>query len=880
MLNFVDNAISRTRQIAYLCAAFSLFLFAGCTLERHVCEADREVDCLVKEASSDPRWALPCFTVEQDSRSRYYDPCDEIRPPMPPDDPSSHRYMHCIDGKTGWPWWGKDGCRLELENPHWRQRLGEYAQLNEKGEVNLSLNSALQVALINSPNLQSQLEEIYLSALDVSTERFRFDVRYFGGNLTRFTHLGGNRAGGDADRVVFGENNTLRTDTDFQISRRFATAGELAVGLANSFVWQFAGPNSESSLSIIDFALAQPLLRGAGRDVALEQLTVAERTLLANLRAFRQYQQGFYTNVAIGELGVSGPERAGGFFGGTGLTGFTGTGSGGFGGVGQATNFGRRLGGNGGGAATGSGFAGGGAGTVGGFVGLLQQLQQIRNSQESLNSSLRALRLLEAHREAGTIDLQQVDQFRQNIETERATLLQAQNGLKRALNSFKTGTLGVPPDLPIALDDSLIRQFQFIDPKMGELQGRISDFREAFGDLPAAPELDELRGALAKLAELHDAAKEQLAIVDDDLTKTRTNAASRTQTMDASESKTFQGELDRLAQSVNELKTRLATTQTLLHNLRTSLAHATREESADQLAVAAMEMAQVIDEASLVQARARLELVTVDPIELAPKTALAIARGNRLDWMNNRAALVDTWRLIAFNADALQSDLDVVFSGDIQTTGDNPLKFDGHRGRLSVGLEFDGPFDRRLERNTFRSVLIDYQRDRRRLIQYEDNVHATLMDSLWTLEELRLNLEIQRRAVAIAIRRVDQTREVLNEPPEGAEAELGPTASLNLISALSDLRSAQDNFMSVWINYLAGRMTLMRELGIMVIDDRGMWVDVPLSEILGEQPDPEVAALPPPVPNHLLRALDTISPVEPPPEPTPSVLPKPSDTSD
>jgi hypothetical protein len=282
----------------------------------------------------------------------------------------------------------------------------------------------------------------------------------------------------------------------------------------------------------------------------------------------------------------------------------------------------------------------------------------------------------------------------------------------------------------------------------------------------------------------------------------------------------------------------------------------------------------VIDEASLVQASARLEMVTVDPIELDPRTALDIARGNRLDWMNNRAALVDTWRLIAFNADALQSDLDLVFSGDIQTTGDNPFKFDGHRGRLSVGLEFDGPFDRRLERNTFRSVLIDYQRDRRRLIQYEDNVHSTLRDSLRSLEELRLNLEIQRRSVAIAIRRVDQTREVLNEPPEGAEAELGPTASLNLISALSDLRSAQDNFMSVWVNFLAERMTLMRELGIMVIDERGMWLDVPLSEILAEQPEPEVAPLPPPVPNDLLHALDTVAPAEPLPAPPP---PEPSD---
>ena len=33
--------------------------------------------------------------------------------------------------------------------------------------------------------------------------------------------------------------------------------------------------------------------------------------------------------------------------------------------------------------------------------------------------------------------------------------------------------------------------------------------------------------------------------------------------------------------------------------------------------------------------------------------AFEVARANRLDWMNIRAALVDQWRLIQFNAMAL-----------------------------------------------------------------------------------------------------------------------------------------------------------------------------------------------------------------------------------
>ena len=40
--------------------------------------------------------------------------------------------------------------------------------------------------------------------------------------------------------------------------------------------------------------------------------------------------------------------------------------------------------------------------------------------------------------------LVQVDQFRQNIEVTRATLLDQQNALKLALDNYKTLTLGLP----------------------------------------------------------------------------------------------------------------------------------------------------------------------------------------------------------------------------------------------------------------------------------------------------------------------------------------------------------------------------------------------------------------------------------------------------
>ncbi|MGB2862633.1 MAG: hypothetical protein WBC05_04835 [Sedimentisphaerales bacterium] len=137
------------------------------------------------------------------------------------------------------------------------------------------------------------METLYLSALDVTTERFRLDTQFFGGYDAKYTHNGSLKS----DQLTLGADPTL------QAQRRFANAGELLVGFANSFVVEFGSSSTNFISSLANFSFVQPLLRGAGRDIALEQLTFVERALLANLRAYHQYRQGFYTQVAIGELG-------------------------------------------------------------------------------------------------------------------------------------------------------------------------------------------------------------------------------------------------------------------------------------------------------------------------------------------------------------------------------------------------------------------------------------------------------------------------------------------------------------------------------------------------------------------------------------------------
>ena len=839
------------RFLVLACAVYCALV--GCSRDQYRRQADQEVTSIVAEKSTDPRWGLSYFNIELDPRSRYFDPYPVDCTPMPTDDPVSHQFMHCVDDKKGWRHWHRFGSREFLENPLWRTALGEYVELSEDGAVKLNVDSALRLAYMHSPDHQRQLETLYLSALDVSTERFRLDTQFFGGNDTTYQHDGRLHPGG--------ESNTLTTATDARLQRRFATAGELLVGFANSFVWQFAGPDTNATMSLLNLSLVQPLLRGAGRDIALEQLTIVERGLLANLRAYQRYRHGFYTNIAIGESGVSGPNRRGGFFGGTGLTGFTGQGSGGFGGVGGATGFGRGgFGAGGGGTGGGTGFAGGGAGSVGGFIGLLQTLQEIRNTQVSLESQVRTVSLLEANLEAGIIDLTQVDQFRQNIETERANLLQSRNALENSVENYLVGTLGLPPDVKVDLNDQLIKQFQFISQDTTEVQNNLVDLQAELGNLPGTnvSEIDAvLQRSNTSLEQVHGIAR----MVQGDVESLAAAIPRRIESMSDAEQELFGREMMSLEKTLESLDTRLHQKEPQLSAITSRVSQQSARESLDEIVIWLRDLISLTQEMSLVQARARVEAIVIEPVKVDAQQAFEMALTNRLDIMNNRASLVDTWRLIQFNADALQSDLDVVFNADLATVGNNPVKFRAPTGTMRVGLQFDAPFTRLLERNNYRQSLIDYQQDRRQLIQFYDGVQLGMRQLLRNMRQLEVNLEIQRRAVVIAIRRVDLTQEELNEPtapPEPGQpaSTLGPNAAINLLTALSDLRNTQNNFMSVWLNYYASRMRLHRETGVMQLDEQGQWIDFKITgdEVveMGEE-----IALPPPVPQAWIQAAFT-----------------------
>ena len=109
---------------------------------------------------------------------------------------------------------------------------------------------------------------------------------------------------------------------------------------------------------------------------------------------------------------------------------------------------------------------------------------------------------------------------------------------------------------------------------------------------------------------------------------------------------------------------------------------------------------------------------------------------------------------------------------------------------------------------------------------FEDKVSQSLRNTLRLIDLCQLNFELRRAAVQVAISQVDLARLRLEEPPRpGVIAQIGATTARDLVTALSDLLDAQNDFLSMRVGYETLRLVLDFESGTMQLDEEGMWND-------------------------------------------------------
>ena len=816
---------------AWFACCVTLAIGVGCSRKWHRQDADQDAARLVGEKGGTPAERL----VYADPYSRLADPNSVDCPPMPPDDPLSHNLMHCVDGKKGFDGWHRFGSAGQVESPYWQQSLIR----SPNGEIVVDLREAVRLARLHSRDYQENIETLYLSALDVSFERFQFDHQLFAG-ATAFGDIRGRNDGrrSEYDVGTFAETRKLT-----------ATGGEIVIGFANSLLWDVWGNDTDVFSSAIDFSLVQPLLRFGGRARVLENLTQQERNLLANVRQLQQFQQGFFVNVITGRGNGPGP------------------------------SLGNNIGSAGLGLIAGIPSGRSGAPRAGGYLGLLENQQEIRNQVANIAALRDSLAQLEAAFDANRISSRlQVDQARQALLNAQSSLLTDTAAYETRLDAFKI-RLGLPAELPLKIEDPLLDRFVLIDPNLTKIQDQVESILSTLRRMRDEPTQDALEQTDNRLQLLAPAIKTQLDLARAELERLDGILPDRRDQLRRVREKieAFELDVDPRVYDIESMERRFATLHQQLPEIETgmvnlldavsmplaerqaqlkidaSLAGPESDDISDEFeelqppANEAVEGDEATDpaqaywetsleiatrlsdrllELSLVQAEVRLQGISLNPTQIDATQALEFARINRLDWMNARANLVDVWRKIEFRANELKSDLNILVEGTYGTKPSNNRSFSEETGRLRFGVRFDTPTARLAERNRYRVALLDYQQARRDYIVFEDRISQSLRNTIRTLRLSEINLEVRRAAVQVAIAQVDIARLKLNPPVRPNQpSRTSPTAARDLVSALTDLLDAQNDFLNVWVANEVLRILLDFEMGTMQLDPTGVWVD-------------------------------------------------------
>ena len=159
------------------------------------------------------------------------------------------------------------------------------ADRSRGGERFLTIEEALELAVYNSRRYQTEKERLYLTALNLSGERYNFGPQFFAGGSANLDRLAGGEVLGTANSRV-GVNQLLMS------------GGRVGLTIANDLLRYYTGDPRRSAISSLSVNLFQPLLRGFGPyNPSVEALTQAERNLIYAVRDFSFFQDAFAVEV-------------------------------------------------------------------------------------------------------------------------------------------------------------------------------------------------------------------------------------------------------------------------------------------------------------------------------------------------------------------------------------------------------------------------------------------------------------------------------------------------------------------------------------------------------------------------------------------------------
>ena len=709
---------------------------------------------------------------------------------------------------------------------------------NQEG-YRIKLDQAIELGVLNAREFQDRREDLYLAALPVTLERFNLAAQAFWTEqLIRQSN--GSEAGGQ---------NLWSLGSTVGFRKLFPSGGTLLLQYANQLVVDFTGSRPQTSVGNLTLSVAQPFLKGGGYAVTLEPLTLAERNMVYAIRSYARFRKLFYVSVSAGGQVTNNP----------------------YGLQGLAVNLGRGVGNN----LT--------APSVG-FLPLLLQAAIIANNRQNIEALEQLLRLYQAFREGGQQSDLQVSQVEQQLLGSRTGLLgsstfSAAGGASGgspgsirsyldALDNFKL-QLGLPLTVGLDLDQTPLRPIRRQLARFDEVYAQVREvevlarrydpaqpvnlFRPAWLQLLTDAPL--VRGTeFAQTIPARWAAWERAKLNDEALNKQlAARAEERRKLLDRKADRQLKGlpdppeevrRLDELEADIElgvfELAVRFYESQPWLKE-KADVARATLQAAAFRDVFNAFY--QLILEArnerlaAIRQQWPKLPTPTVGGQDLLETTlddaytaGIQGALNQRLDLMNARAQVVDAWRQIKVQANSLQGVFNVRYDLGSSTppTGTEPFNFAAARSTNRLTFNAELPLVRRAERNNYRAALISYQRQRRTLQAFEDNIANDVRADIRELRTIAELYKIQQRLIELGYSQVDNAQAILLAPPApNAQTDAGGAAALTLqaLNAQQSLVNAQNALYTIWVNYLSSRMTLYLDIESMQLDERGVWCD-------------------------------------------------------
>jgi hypothetical protein len=912
-----------------------LFSLSGCTRRFFRRRADAEVDEILAEKDCYPQWKINDYYVYPHPLSRFADPTDPDRPPMPPDDPASwdlspHPQRPLLKGYAYWQGTGylelmrrwdeenrakADAAKAseqeedEGEEPKLMGEIKTFAARAEEIEQNidaelagaisgnqqlpvsitsaqpsqarpfrLNLEQITELGFLNSREFQTLREQLYLTALEVTAERFAFIAQPFATE-----QLIRQRSG---RQTATGYNNSWISNATAGFSKAFSTGGLLLFNFANQTVYNLGGGNHTTSVSTINLDMVQPFLAGGGRAVALEPLTQAERDLVYAIRQFYRFRQEYYAFFAVGQSTGFIPGVGAGVLA---LLPSTVAQPGAF--VPNAftlplvsnpatvqvsptpalapiLNSGVLI-------------------TPQGYLSAIQERTVLINTFKNIQALQRYMRIFNVWLEGGLINLVQRGLVEARLLASYEAALGAQVAFRVSLDQLKQ-QLGLPLTVPLDLAPGplqpMINIVEGYEKTMINLERIITNI-DTSGKSTEANLLRQrmrrmlertplLRGTQAqdfllrrlpfweKFATDKQWNERREALLDE--IKKRRSMLSKIREKEAANpgEPLPEEELRRR----NELKFDLDLAEYELGVSIYERAEWNKEEDENLRVRLARErffgvrriFLTVVDHAYVERLQ---DLKKIWP-ELMPVRAcgvdviaanqdealLAVERAtmeNRVDLMNVRAQLTDAWRKIRVAANALMGTFNVDYHlGSTTPAGQaKPFAFSGSRTTHQLIFTGQLPLVRILQRNNYRSTLINFQQNRRSLMAFEDQL---MFNVRFDLRQLRIMANIyqrvQKRQIELAYMQVDQALQAFNQPqaPPGQDNILpglvGPVSrapqpgdpaalTTQLLSTQGSLLTSQNDLYNTWIVYQIYRVDLYRDMGVMPLDNRGVWID-------------------------------------------------------